>query len=61
MLPNGYRVHAKHRETDRRQWHLIGTTPTPTHCHKPATVSGGGKSEISKSILDAFEIGRAHV
>ena len=60
MLPNGYRVHAKHRETDRRQWHLIGTTPTPTHCHKPATVSGGGKSEISKSILDAFVFGTVY-
>ena len=57
MTPNGYRVHAKHRETDQRQWHLIGTSSTPTHCHKPATVSGGGKSEISKSILDAFVFG----
>ncbi|WP_220492288.1 hypothetical protein [Propioniciclava sp. MC1683] len=57
LLPNGYRVHAKHRETDRTQWHLVGTSPEPTHCHKPATVSGGGKSEISKSILDAFQFG----
>ena len=23
------------------------------YCHKPATVSGGGKSEISKSLNDA--------
>lgn len=57
MTPSGYRIHAKHRETDRRQWHLVGTSSTPTHCHKPATVSGGGKSEISKSILDAFVFG----
>ncbi|QIK71878.1 hypothetical protein G7070_05815 [Propioniciclava coleopterorum] len=57
MTPSGYRVHAKHRETDQRQWHLVGTSSTPTHCHKPATVSGGGKSEISKSILDAFVFG----
>jgi hypothetical protein len=34
--------------------------PTPTHCHKPATVSGGGKSEISKSILDAFVFGTVY-
>lgn len=61
LLPNGYRVHAKHRETDRSSWHLVGTTPTPTHCHKPATVSGGGKSEISKSILDAFVFGTSFV
>ena len=57
LLPNGYRVHAKHRETDRTHWHLVGTSSEPTHCHKPATVSGGGKSEISKSILDAFQFG----
>ncbi|CAB9529134.1 PPi-type phosphoenolpyruvate carboxykinase [Seminavis robusta] len=25
----------------------------PTFCHKPSTVSGGGKSEISKSLSDA--------
>jgi len=60
LLPNGYRVHAKHRETDKTQWHLVGTSPTPTHCHKPATVSGGGKSEISKSILDAFVFGTSY-
>ena len=60
VMPNGYRVHAKHRESDRTQWHLVGTAPTPTHCHKPATVSGGGKSEISKSILDAFQFGDAY-
>ena len=29
--------------------------------HKPATVSGGGKSEISKSLLDAFVFGEAYV
>ncbi|WP_300077625.1 hypothetical protein [Propioniciclava sp.] len=61
LLPNGYRVHAKHRETDKTAWHLVGTVPTPTHCHKPATVSGGGKSEISKSILDAFQFGPSFV
>ncbi|MFP5415939.1 MAG: hypothetical protein ACLGHZ_03540 [Actinomycetes bacterium] len=60
LLPNGYRVHAKHRETDKTQWHLVGTVPEPTHCHKPATVSGGGKSEISKSILDAFVFGTTY-
>ncbi|MBK8463708.1 MAG: hypothetical protein IPL36_11945 [Nigerium sp.] len=61
LLPNGYRVHAKHRETDKTSWHLVGTVPTPTHAHKPATVSGGGKSEISKSILDAFVFGSSYV
>ncbi|MFV0451184.1 MAG: hypothetical protein ACK5LS_02895 [Propioniciclava sp.] len=61
LLPGGYRVHAKHRETDKTAWHLVGTTPNATHCHKPATVSGGGKSEISKSILDAFVFGPTYV
>ncbi|MFV0407462.1 MAG: hypothetical protein ACK5LN_11710, partial [Propioniciclava sp.] len=61
LLPGGYRVRAKHRETDKTAWHLVGTTPNATHCHKPATVSGGGKSEISKSILDAFVFGPAYV
>ena len=31
-------------------WRLIGTEAEGTFCHKPCTVSGGGKSEISKSI-----------
>ncbi|HSN43759.1 MAG TPA: hypothetical protein VLR88_06860, partial [Propionibacteriaceae bacterium] len=60
LAPNGYRIHMKHRETDRTQWHLIGTSPVSTECHKPATVSGGGKSEISKSLLDAFVYGNAY-
>ncbi len=54
MSPNGYRVHSKPREADKTQWHLLGISPIATQCHKPATVSGGGKSEISKSLLDAF-------
>jgi hypothetical protein len=33
-------------------WRLIGTAGDGTFCHKPSTVSGGGKSEISKSLLD---------
>ena len=61
ITPNGYRVHAKHREGDATQWHLVGTAPWSTQAHKPATVSGGGKSEISKSLLDAFVFGEAYV
>lgn len=60
LSPDGYRVFAKHRELDATQWHLVGVSPVPTQCHKPATVSGGGKSEISKSIADAFEFGNAY-
>ena len=34
-------------------WRIVGTASEGTFCHKPSTVSGGGKSEISKSINDA--------
>jgi hypothetical protein len=38
-------------------WRLIGTKAEGTFCHKPCTVSGGGKSEISKSLDDAVLYG----
>jgi len=51
--PSGYRVHMeKHPATTA--WRLVGTAAEGTLCHKPCTVSGGGKSEISKSIMDAI-------
>ncbi len=59
--PNGFRVHMTRFATDGNQWSLIGTRPTPTTCHKPSTVSGGGKSEISKAISDAIIFGNAYV
>ncbi len=34
-------------------WRLVGTHPLGTFCHKPFTVSGGGKSEISKSLFNS--------
>lgn len=52
--PDGYQVELTRWGVDDPQWALVGTRPTPTQAHKPATVSGGGKSEISKSITDAF-------
>ena len=54
MGPNGYRVHMEPTSADRRQWSLIGTSADVTCCHKPSTVSGGGKSEISKALSDAI-------
>ena len=51
--PTGYRVHMeKHPATTA--WRLVGTAAEGTLCHKPCTVSGGGKSEISKAITDAI-------
>ena len=40
-----------------RAWRLVGTVAEGTLCHKPCTVSGGGKSEISKPITDAIIAG----
>ena len=59
--PDGYQVALQPLENDGTQWALVGTAPRSTHCHKPATVSGGGKSEISKAITDAFITGTAYV
>ena len=52
MLPSGYKVEML-RPHQGMRWRLMGTTAEGTFCHKPCTVSGGGKSEISKSIVDA--------
>ena len=53
IFPSGYRIHVK-KLTGGHNWILIGTVAEGTLCHKPCTVSGGGKSEISKSIVDAM-------
>ncbi len=58
--PSGYRVHIEPSFADTGQWILVGTTARSTTCHKPSTVSGGGKSEISKAITDAFIYGNAY-
>ncbi|MGI4787293.1 MAG: hypothetical protein ACRYFS_00440 [Janthinobacterium lividum] len=53
IVPAGFKVRLE-KEAESGQWRLIGTTAEGTLCHKPSTVSGGGKSEISKSISDAI-------
>ncbi len=53
ILPSGYRVHLA-KQPGGAAWRLIGTRPEATLIHKPCTVSGGGKSEISKSIANAI-------
>ncbi len=55
--PDGYRVSMEQLDADSTQWTLVGISPDSTTCHKPATVSGGGKSEISKALSDAFIFG----
>lgn len=53
IVPSGFKV-SLHHDVDSGQWRLIGTRAEGTFCHKPSTVSGGGKSEISKPITDAI-------
>ena len=53
VVPAGFKVRLE-KEADSGQWRLVGTTAEGTLCHKPSTVSGGGKSEISKSISDSI-------
>jgi hypothetical protein len=60
VLPSGYKVDMAKPDEGRR-WRLRGTTAEGILCHKPCTVSGGGKSEISKSIADATFTGPVFV
>ena len=53
VLPCGYKIHME-KPASGRAWRLLGTMAEGTLCHKPCTVSGGGKSEISKPISDAI-------
>jgi phosphoenolpyruvate carboxykinase (diphosphate) len=52
IKPNGYKIEMM-KHPGAPSWRLVGTEPEGTFCHKPCTVSGGGKSEISKSNEDA--------
>ncbi len=56
IMPSGYKVRME-RPTETARWSLVGTVAEGVFCHKPCTVSGGGKSEISKSIQDAILYG----
>ncbi len=60
VQPNGYKIEMlKHPSAP--SWRLVGTDAEGVFCHKPCTVSGGGKSEISKSIDDAVIYGAVYV
>ncbi|QEH38064.1 hypothetical protein OJF2_66600 [Aquisphaera giovannonii] len=51
MTPCGYKMHME-KHPGAASWRLIDTVPEGLSCHKPCTVSGGGKSEISKNLRD---------
>jgi phosphoenolpyruvate carboxykinase (diphosphate) len=53
FLPSGFRIRLE-KQHGGSAWRLVGARPRGTLCHKPCTVSGGGKSEISKSIANAL-------
>ena len=61
VRPSGYRVHMEPIPGAKGVWRLVGTVPEGTLCHKPCTVSGGGKSEISKAIAYAIFPGNVFV
>ncbi|MGH7971410.1 MAG: hypothetical protein ACREIC_22045, partial [Limisphaerales bacterium] len=60
IRPSGYKVRML-RPSKGRSWRLVGTLAEGLLCHKPCTVSGGGKSEISKPITDAILTGPVFV
>jgi len=58
--PTGHKFQlAKH--PTQNWWRIVDTSPEGIFCHKPCTVSGGGKSEISKSLENAIKYGPFYV
>jgi len=51
IAPSGYKIRME-KHPAAPSWRLVGTIAEGVFCHKPCTVSGGGKSEISKSLTD---------
>jgi len=49
VLPWGTKIRLE-KQIDGTAWRLVASRADGILCHKPCTVSGGGKSEISKSI-----------
>ena len=49
----------KHNSIDL--WRIVDTFAEGVFCHKPCTVSGGGKSEISKSMQNAITYGTFNI
>lgn len=53
VRPSGYKVRME-QIPGSKTWRLVGTVGEGVFCHKPCTVSGGGKSEISKAVTDSI-------
>ncbi len=54
--PTGHKFQLTKHPT-QNLWRIVDTAPEGVFCHKPSTVSGGGKSEISKSLNNAIKYG----
>jgi hypothetical protein len=54
--PSGHKFQLT-KHPSQSMWRIIDTAPEGVFCHKPSTVSGGGKSEISKSMQNAIKYG----
>lgn len=54
IYPSGHRLTLEKTPSGTASWRLVSTMTEGTFCHKPCTVSGGGKSEISKSLQNAI-------
>lgn len=53
ILPNGHKYRME-KASGTLNYRLVETNAEGVFIHKPCTVSGGGKSEISKSISDSI-------
>lgn len=60
ILPDGSKFRME-RYSGALNYRLVQSYGEGTFCHKPCTVSGGGKSEISKSIQDAIILGSFYI
>jgi len=58
--PTGHKFQLVKHAT-QAMWRIIDTAPEGMFCHKPSTVSGGGKSEISKSMQNAIKFGSFYI
>ncbi len=58
--PTGHKFQLVKHPT-QQMWRIVDTAPEGIFCHKPSTVSGGGKSEISKSMQNAIKYGYFYI
>ncbi len=60
LTPSGQKLFV-HKHPGSNRFRIVVTAARGVFCHKPCTVSGGGKSEISKSISDYMIFGPIYV